>query len=168
MRNLPISDDAYTEVSLPSASLRLSLTTSSRWQRRQRTVSLPWHTHPRFAHSTSFSLSGFGVQLVISWKVPSRLRRSPRSDGAYRTGGALEVLDESWPWVRRDTIADMVADRFALLPSLGAVESGKPSRRRFWSSSRSTARTVEPGEVVEPVSCAIVSSLFFEVDDPSP
>lgn len=168
--DLPISDDTRTEISLPSTSFRFSLTTNSRWQRRHRTVSLPWQTHPRFAHSTSFTLSGFGVQSVISWKVLSRFKRSPRSVGAYRAGGAFEVLDDSWPCVRRETIADIVADRLALFPSLGAVESGKPSRLRFWSSSRSAldARAGE-SEAVEPAAlCASVSSPFLVVEDPRP
>lgn len=67
-------------------------------------------------------------------------------------------------------IDDMVDDRLALFPSLGAVESGKPRRRRFWSSSRSApdARAVELGEVVELESCVGVSSIFLVFEDPRP
>lgn len=61
-----ISDATRTGTSLPSTSFLFSFTTSSLLHSMQRTSSFPWHTQPLFAHSISFTGSGFGVQSVSS------------------------------------------------------------------------------------------------------
>lgn len=84
-----ISDAISTAISLPSTSLRLILTTSSLPHSAHLTRSLPWHVHPRLAHSTSLTRSGFGVQSVSSWKVASLLTSWSRSPGQYFGGPSL-------------------------------------------------------------------------------
>jgi hypothetical protein len=59
--------------------------------RQHRTLSVFWHTHPLFAHSTSFTLAGFGVQSVILENDFRRFKNSPRSHGAYLGVSASSV-----------------------------------------------------------------------------
>lgn len=77
------SDAINTEISLPSTSLRFTPTASSRPHSAHCTRSLPWHVHPRLAHSTSLTRSGLGVQSVSSWNVASRRSSWSRSPGQY-------------------------------------------------------------------------------------
>ncbi|KUI52878.1 hypothetical protein VP1G_00520 [Cytospora mali] len=142
-----ISDGTSTGTSLPSTSFRFSFTTSSLLQSVQRTRSLPWQIHPRLAHSTSLTGSGFGVQSVSSWKLARRFRSSSLSPGQYfglnmalfSLLGLLVVLLPLhffktifemvvWPWPPCGMVG---------LESFDGVESGKPSRLRLVRSSRS-------------------------------
>jgi hypothetical protein len=95
---IPISDAFRTLAPSPSDSLTLSLTNISTLQSSHRTLSWPWQTQPRLAHSTSLTFAGFGVQSVTDLKDSRRLRKAARSHGAYFgasvRAGAAEARDK--------------------------------------------------------------------------
>lgn len=87
---IPIFCATYTGSSFPSTSFLFNLTRISTLQRQHRTLSDFWQTQPRFAHSTSLTLAGFGVQSVRFENDFRRFRNSARSQGAY-FGVSVEV-----------------------------------------------------------------------------
>lgn len=64
-----------------SSSCLFSLTIISTLQVTQRTRSRRWQAQPRFAHATSLTFGGFGIQSVKLRKVARRSRKSSRSPG---------------------------------------------------------------------------------------
>lgn len=145
-----ISEATRTGTSLPSTTLRFSLTTSSLLHSVQRRRSLPWQTQPRLAHSISLARSGLGVQSVISWNVASRRISWSRSPGQYRGAEgplALPCPADKEPSVRRSvTPAPPPTTEMEGLatPSAAGVELGAPTRRRLRKSA--LAEEEEDGE----------------------
>lgn len=136
------SDAISTEISLPSTSLRFTPTASSRPHSAHCTRSLPWHVHPRLAHSTSLTRSGLGVQSVSSWNVASRRSSWSRSPGQYLSSD-VAPLDEGGAGLPegvhfRSVTFDIVVvvcgpldgDEAATSPYLDGVDGG-PATRRF-------------------------------------